>query len=91
MNVSRITKGNSIIRTYERVKLGAKVKGTCAACMFSLGAFSAMNRRPFGTIIGGAMSCMYVKELETYLNLAQLLKPEVNKIVKRAKNIYKKK
>ena len=91
MKISRITRGTGIVRQYDRAKLGAAVKGTCAAAMFSLGAFSAVNRRPFGTIMGGTLSCMYVKELEIYLNLAQDLKPHVNEIVKRAKSIYKKK
>ena len=91
MKISRLTKGNSIIRNYERVKLGAKIKGTCAAGMFTAGALFASNRIATGAIFCGLNSCMYIKDLETYLNLMQYLKPEVDKITRRAKNIYKKK
>ena len=91
MKISRITRGTGIVRQYDRAKLGAAVKGSCATLMYAAGAFSAMNKMPLSTMMGGFMSCMYVKELEIYLNFAQDLKPQVNEIVKRAKSIYKKK
>ena len=88
MRISHIAKGNGTIRKYERIKLAAKVKGTCAAGMFTAGAIFASNQSGIGAVLCGLNSCMYIKDLEKYLNFMLFLKPEVVAIIQRAKNNF---
>ena len=89
MNILGFKNGNAIVRQYNNLKIGVQIKRACATSMFTIGALSARHREPVTTIMGGVLSCMYIKEASELWKRAQILKPQVNAIIKRARQIKK--
>lgn len=91
MKLSRVDKGNAIVRKYKAIKYRRNIIASFAVMDFAFGAMEASKRQLGPCIINGGLACLMSRLAADLHALLKVVEPEYNKVVARAKQIKLKK